>query len=56
MERATLSALDGRPFAVLPSLPAGTLSFASVIQRGPLGHWVSVIWPVSPLGTCPFFI
>lgn len=56
METATLSALDGRPFAILASLPAGTFSFASVIQRGPLGQWVSVIWPVSPLDTCLFFI
>lgn len=39
METAILSVQDRRPCATLASLPAGTLSFASVIQRGPLGQW-----------------
>lgn len=56
MEIGAFSAQERRPFAtiflplgILLSLPVRNFSFASIIEMGPLGHWVSIIGPVS----CP---
>lgn len=60
MEIVTFSVQD-RPLATSPPLtptpremlyasPVRNYSFASVIEMGPLEHWVGVIWPASHPG------